>query len=156
MEKDLFRHMIQVGLVVSDLENTLDNFEKLLGIGPFRIVDYPPVDEPDCLRMYQGNPSDFTAKFCFFDFGNIELEIIQPLSGSSIWLDFLNEHGPGIHHLKFSMDHQQPARQHFEANGFQCVQEGAAVGKNKGKVWSYFDLQDKLPFCVEIMNEVIV
>lgn len=156
MEKDLFQKMIQIGLVVSDLDTTLKNFEQMLGIGPFRVVEYPPAGQSECMRIYHGEPSDFTAKFSFFDFGNIELEVIQPLSGHSIWHDFLEEHGPGIHHLKFSMDYQQPARQHLEAHGFRCIQEGAAVGKNTGKVWSYYDLQGSLPFCVELMNEVIV
>lgn len=155
MEDRLFHNVIQVGMVVSELEKTLDNFQKILGIGPFRIAEYPPKDDGACMREYQGEPADFTAKFCFFHFGNIELEVIQPLSGKSIWSDFLEEHGPGLHHIKFSMDRLEPARQRLEQEGFRCVQQGAAVGPNKGKVWAYYDLDGALPLCIEIMNEVI-
>lgn len=155
MTEKLFRNVIQIGMVVSDLEKTLTNFQNLLGIGPFRISEYPPKDDPNCMREYMGQPGDFTAKFCFFHFGNIELEVIQPISGHSIWSDFLEKHGPGLHHIKFSMDHLTPARKQLESNGFPCVQQGAAVGPNRGKVWAYYDMQDALPLCIEIMNEVI-
>lgn len=155
MDEQLFRNLIQVGMVVSDLDKTLEAFQSLLGIGPFRIAEYPPAGEENCLREYQGKPADFTAKFCFFHFGNIELEVIQPLSGDSIWSDFLREHGPGLHHLKFSMDRLEPARRQLEEHGFRCVQQGAAVGPNKGKVWAYYELQKDLPLCIEMMNEVI-
>ena len=83
------------------------------------------------------------------------LEIIQPLKGESIWRDFLQTHGPGIHHLKFSVDHLSPADEYLRGQGFACVQQGAAVGPNKGKTWAYYDLEGTLPLCIELMNEVI-
>ena len=116
MDELLFRNPIQVGMVVSNLDQTLEKFQSLLGIGPFRMVEYPP---------------------------------------AGIWSDFLREHGPGLHHLKFSMDRLEPARRQLEEHGFHCVQQGAAVGPNKGKVWAYYELQKDLPLCIEIMNEVI-
>ena len=33
------------------------------------------------------------------ELGNLYLEIIQPISGSSPYAEFLQEHGEGIHHL---------------------------------------------------------
>ena len=114
MDDLLFRNPVQVGMVVSDLDQTLEKFQSLLGIGPFRMAEYPPAGEEGCLREYQGKPADFTARFCFFHFGNIELEVIQPLTGNSIWSDFLREHGPGLHHLKFSMDRLEPARRQLD------------------------------------------
>lgn len=155
MKTELFRNVIQIGMVVEDLDKTLQTFESLLGIGPFRITDYPPAGEPDCQREYRGANADFTARFSFFHFGNIELAIIQPLKGESIWRDFLQTHGPGIHHLKFSVDHLSPADEYLRGQGFACVQQGAAVGPNKGKTWAYYDLEGTLPLCIELMNEVI-
>lgn len=54
MKTELFRNVIQIGMVVEDLDKTLQTFESLLGIGPFRITDYPPAGEPDCQREYRG------------------------------------------------------------------------------------------------------
>ena len=88
MDKTLFRNVVQVGMVVSDLDQTLEKFQSLLGIRPFRTVEYPPVGEEGCPREYRGKSGDFTARFCFFNLGGIELEVIQPLTGDSIWSDF--------------------------------------------------------------------
>ena len=71
---------IQIGLIVKDLEKTLENLQNIFGIGPFRIVDFPPKGHENIKMMYKGEDGNFTAKFCFFDFENIEFEIIQPLS----------------------------------------------------------------------------
>ena len=79
----------------------------------------------------------------------------RELKGESIWRDFLQTHGPGIHHLKFSVDHLSPADEYLRGQGFACVQQGAAVGPNKGKTWAYYDLEGTLPLCIELMNEVI-
>lgn len=155
MGEGTFRKVIQIGMVVEDLDKTLQAFEQLLGIGPFRVVEYPPADEPWCRREYKGQPADFTARFSFFHFGNIELEVIQPLEGESIWRDFLRTHGPGLHHLKFSVDRLEPADRFLRQQGFACGQQGAAVGPNKGKTWAYYDLDGALPLCIELMNEVI-
>lgn len=65
MKTELFRNVIQIGMVVEDLDKTLQTFESLLGIGPFRITDYPPAGEPDCQREYRGANADFTARFSF-------------------------------------------------------------------------------------------
>lgn len=157
MDETLFRNVVQVGMVVSDLDQTLEKFQSLLGIRPFRTVEYPPVGEEGCLREYRGKSGDFTARFCFFNLGGIELEVIQPLTGDSIWSDFLRDHGPGLHHLKFPVDRLEPARRQLEENGFRCVQQGAAAGPNKGRMWVYYEHepQKDLPLCIEIMNEVI-
>ena len=35
--------------------------------------------------------------------GTVELDLIQPMEGKTIWSDFLSERGPGIHHLRFNV-----------------------------------------------------
>ena len=104
---------------------------------------------------YKGTESKFTAKFCFFDLGNIELEIIQPLTGDTIWQDFLNEKGPGLHHIKFSVPSHEPTKKHFERNNIEISQRGSSVGKNAGKEWVFYDTDEKVGFAVELMNELV-
>ncbi len=153
--EEIFRRPIQVGIVVENLQVTLENLENIFGIGPFKVVDYPPQDGEEYLREYQGEKSDFTAKFCFFDLGNIELEIIQPLTGQSIWRDFLDEKGPGIHHLKFNLDRHDELRSYLENKGIKESQKGAAVGQNKGKTWLFYDTTDQIGFDIEVINQII-
>ena len=41
------------------------------------------------------------------------------------------------------------------SKGIEISQSGSPVGKNLGKVWEYYDLDDKLGFSIETMNEII-
>jgi len=153
--KDLFRNPIQIGLIVDDLEPLLKNLEEILGIGPFRIVDFPP-EGADVKMMYRGKPSNFKAKFCFFDLGNIELEIIQPLEGETVWGDYLKaNNGMGLHHIKFLVPEHEPVREYLEGKGIEISQMGSSVGKNAGKEWVFYNTEDIFGFAVEIMNSVV-
>jgi methylmalonyl-CoA/ethylmalonyl-CoA epimerase len=153
--KEVFRKPIQIGLLVDNLEEVLKNLEDIFGIGPFRIVEFPPSGYENVMRKYKGEDADFSAKFCFFDLGNIELEIIQPLSGKSIWRDFIDENGPGLHHIKFSVREHAPVREYLEGQGIEIEQMGASVGKNAGKEWVFYDTRNKIGFGIEVMNELI-
>ena len=152
--KELFSNLIQIGMITDDAETTLRNLEETLGMGPFRVVDYPPHDEPDCERYLFDVPADFTGKFCFFNCGNIEFEVIQPTGGENIWTDFLKKNkGPGLHHLKYMVQSHDEVREHFNRLGIKEVQSGASVGLNKGRSWSYYDTVDSIGFYTEVMNE---
>lgn len=98
--KDYFKNPIQIGVLVDDLESYLKKLESVFGIGPFRIAEYPPEGTAP-FREYRGKEGNFIAKFCFYHLGNIELELIQPISGDNIWREHIDKHGQGIHHLKF-------------------------------------------------------
>jgi len=153
--KEIFKKFLHVGVVVKDLERTLDTLTNVFGIGPFKIVDFPPKDTDEDVEMtYYGKPADFSAKFCFADMGNIELEIIQPISGKSVWFDFLEKHGEGIHHIKFLVSDLQETKQYLGEYNFELIQSGSAVGVNKGKTWAYFGTEDKIGFVIEVLNEL--
>lgn len=153
--KQYFRNPIQIGMVVEDLEGTMENLEKIFGIGPFRVVDFPPEGEENVKMQYHGRDSKFRAKFCFFDLGNIELEIIQPLTGDTVWGDFLREKGPGLHHIKFSVPTHDSTIECLTGQGIEISQMGASVGKNLGKEWLYYDTHDLIGFDIEMMNEIV-
>ena len=153
--KETFRNPIQIGMLVNDLETTLERLEKIFGIGPFRIVDFPPEGYDDVPREYKGVPGDFAGRFCFFDWGNIEFEVIQPTHGTSAWSDWLDEHGPGLHHIKFSVPTHALSREYLAENGIDILQKGASVGKNAGKEWVFYDTEDLIGFTIETMNEIV-
>ncbi len=153
--KELFKNLIQIGMIVEDLDSTLQNLEEIIGMGPFRVAEYPPADEPNCERTYYEKDGDYRGKFCFFNYGNIEFEVIQPLEGQNIWTDFLkNNNGYGLHHLKFLVEDHQEIKQYFDLKGIKRIQSGASVGINKGKSWAYYDTKEKLGFYIEVMNDL--
>jgi len=152
--KEIFKKFLHVGIVVRDLDKTLNNLTNIFGIGPFRIEEFPPKNDKDVKMTYHGEPANFSAKFCFAEIGNVEIEIIQPISGQSIWFDFLEKRGEGIHHLKFLVPGLEETEQYLHDNDLELTQVGSAVGPNKGRYWGYIDSEDQFGFVLEILTEL--
>lgn len=150
--KEIFVNPIQVGVIVNNLEGYLQKLNDVFGMGPFRINEYPPKGETP-YREYHGKSGNFVAKFCFYHLGNIELELIQPISGDSIWQDYIDKHGEGIQHIKFLVKDHKPVEKYLNDNGYKIYQQGAAVGPNKGRVWAFYDTYEDIGFDIELMNE---
>jgi len=150
--KPALKPCVQVGVVVKDLDRTIRALSEIFGLGPFRTITYPPADRKDIQRFYYGKPGNFSARMAFTDLGSIELEIIQPLAGESIWADFLREHGEGIHHIRFNVYDLDPVIQHLAQNGIGVGQMGS--GLRPGTTWANFDSQDKVGFIIEVMKAV--
>ena len=137
-------------MVVRDKEKLLQNMRDIFGAEPAQIA-HTLVDENS---LYYGEHGDFQAELIFYRFANIELEFVVPLSGKSIWQDFLDEHGEGIHHVLFNVISFEGAKEQMAQNGIPMIQQGSSIMKIPGVKWGYFDTLQKLPFMVEIKNAV--
>jgi methylmalonyl-CoA/ethylmalonyl-CoA epimerase len=150
----MFHDLKQIGVVVRDLDRTLEVLSEVFRIVPFRILYWPPEDRPDFVRVYHGQPADFTCRIAFARVGPIELEIIQPLEGKSIWSDFLDQHGQGIHHIRFNVQdiETQQVVDYLAGRGIEVSQTGS--GLRPGATWVCFDTDAKVGFCIEVTNTV--
>lgn len=145
---------MHVGIVVHNIEETLEKMSKIYELGAYRINAFPPenADRSEIQLMYKGQKTWFTARFCFMVIGNTELELIEPVDGESVWKDFLREKGEGIHHLKFEVESLNATMKAFKEMDVECMQYGSAVGPNAGKTWAYFDTTKELGYISEILN----
>ena len=86
----------QIGVVVEDLDSAVSFLEASFGLGPFRIevLETPNVWD-------RGQEKHIKARIGFAEMGQVELELIHIVKGDSVHLEFLREHGEGIHHLGF-------------------------------------------------------
>ena len=150
--KEMFGRFVQIGAVVPDLDKAVHYLTEVFGIGPFRVIDWPPAGRTDMNRFYYGEPAEFTARMAFAELGPVELELIQPVSGKSIWADFLNAKGGGLHHLRFNVDDVEPVRAYMAENGM--ISEQHASGIRPGTQWVNFSSEDKVGFVMEIMRVV--
>jgi methylmalonyl-CoA/ethylmalonyl-CoA epimerase len=144
-----FDRAIQVGVVVKDIDQTIKRLTELFGIGPFRVVDCPPPGREDG-QFYYGEPSRFRTRQAFADLGSIELELIEPLEGRTIWSDFLAERGPGIHHIRFNVPDQEALTAYLRGRGIGKTQEGTGI--REGSYWVNYDTQDLLGLVIEILQ----
>jgi hypothetical protein len=151
LPRDVFEQVVQIGVVVRDLDRSVKVLSEVFGIGPFnRVDDWPPPDRHDYELYYHGKPGDFTARMAFVDLGQVELELIQPLEGKSIWSDFLEEHGEGIHHIRFNATDHEPVIEYLAGQGIGVSQMGS--GLRPGTFWVNFDTEHSVGFTIEIMK----
>ena len=88
----------QLCIVVRNLRDTAAYYESVLGIGPFVFphIEYESV-------TYRGAPSNGYWEMAFAKLGSFELELACPVRPPSIYQDFLQEHGEGLHHVGFDV-----------------------------------------------------
>lgn len=147
MEKNgkAFESFLQVCTVVKDAKKAAETWEKVYGIGPWEIVH---ATEENCRgRKFHGvsipddEPHD--AIVAMSELGNLYLEIIQPISGSSPYAEFLQEHGEGIHHLAIRQnDRFVPLMQERGNEEIFSVWIG-------DKFYAYYDTRKDLGFITE-------
>lgn len=87
----------QVALVTKDLRKTIEMYYKMLGWGPWNVNVFEPPRHHH--TMLHGKPVHFTMTCAETRVGPIEFEVIEPLEGPSIYKEFLEEKGEGLHHM---------------------------------------------------------
>jgi catechol 2,3-dioxygenase-like lactoylglutathione lyase family enzyme len=118
--------IIQVAWVVEDI----DAAESLWG-GSFGVAKWTRIPDvhfgPDTCT-YRGKPSDHVAHVSMAYAGDLQLELIQPVSGESIYTEFLAAGGSGLHHVCFETDDMDASVTTAEQAGLPVLQEGSMAG----------------------------
>jgi catechol 2,3-dioxygenase-like lactoylglutathione lyase family enzyme len=112
---------IQIAWVTSDLDATETALTGLLGVRKW--VRIPEVHFAPDSCSYHGKPADFVASISLSYLGDMQLELIEPVSGENVYSDFLRESGPGLHHL--CMEAESPEQ--FAATLAEAAEHGAEV-----------------------------
>ena len=118
----------QIALVVRDLDAALERYVAV-GYGPFRVYDY---GRNLARRRYRGAEGTFSMLLAVTD-TSPQLELVQPVTGPSIYEDWLTERGEGLHHVGL-------------------VAEGD-FGPNHDGRFSYHDTQAALGMIVELVRD---
>ena len=125
----------QVGIVVRDIEKTVEAYWNTLGIGPWTITPWEPPLVHD--RKYHGKPSSAREKIAITQVGAVQLELVQQVEGDSIYKDFLEEHGEGLHHLNFLVDDVDHVAGLLEKEGFPSLQSACFGPPEHGGAFNY-------------------
>jgi catechol 2,3-dioxygenase-like lactoylglutathione lyase family enzyme len=120
---------VQIAWVTRDLDATEKALTSLLGAKRwFRVPDVH--FGPDSCT-YRGRPADFVAHISLSYAGETQLELIAPVSGESIYTEFLDTAGPGLHHVCIEAadpDGFDAALEAAENQGASVVQQGTMPG----------------------------
>ena len=91
--------LFQQAFVVADLDTAQRACAETLGCETF--VTLPPASLP---YRYRGDDVECALAIAFARSGNVQIELIQPVSGRGLHEEFLTARGPGAHHLGFLVD----------------------------------------------------
>jgi catechol 2,3-dioxygenase-like lactoylglutathione lyase family enzyme len=117
--------VVQVAWVTDDIDATERLLSEQFGVGSWtRIPDVEFGPETTTLR---GAPVAFTAHISLGYAGDLQLELIEPVSGPTIHAEFLDDHGPGLHHVCFEVDDMDVACRGAEAAGLSVLMRGSMM-----------------------------
>jgi catechol 2,3-dioxygenase-like lactoylglutathione lyase family enzyme len=136
-DPSLYRHVVQVGWVVKDLDSVVDYWQ-MLGLRNIHrdgIRDFPDV-------TYRGKKTPLKMKMAFGDIGGVQIEWIQPVEGHSVYNEFLSAHGDGVHHLAYQMPSSavmDQQIQYFQSRSVDVAQFGTWKGQKGAGRFAYLD-----------------
>ena len=105
----------QIGILVKeDPEELSKTWEKMLGIGPWRIHEIKYKDKPgETVRLF---------KLALADLGGVEIELAQPLSDGTYHKEYTDTHGnTGLHHMCFYVADVDAELENFVAQGAEVL-----------------------------------
>jgi hypothetical protein len=140
----------QVALLVENLDEAMENYWNLFGIGPWHVYTY---GKPLVKRMTRhGQPSEYKMRVGLAWLGPMRIELIEPLEGDTVYAEFIKEHGYGLHHLGILVEDVDAAIAQAEAAGFKMTQDGAGFGLDGDGHYAYLDTEDRIGATIELIE----
>jgi methylmalonyl-CoA/ethylmalonyl-CoA epimerase len=145
----------QVGIVVADLERAIAAHSRVLGIDDTAWRRATFGAESVAELTLRGSPVACTTRLAFAGNGP-EIELIEPVDGPSIYHEWLEERGEGIHHLAVVVGSLADATAAMVAAGFELTQCGTGFAPSGTGGFAYYDTAASLGYvleAVELPNE---
>jgi methylmalonyl-CoA/ethylmalonyl-CoA epimerase len=121
-----FAKLHHVGVVVKDINKAIAYFESL-GIGPFSAGPQRTFAVAFKGELH-GKPAEWTTTISNAQFGDVQLELLEPTRGNQALKESLDETGEGLHHIGFITDDLDSEIANFKKNGVGIWTKGAAAG----------------------------
>jgi hypothetical protein len=133
----------QTAFVVDDIEAAANEWVTTHGVGPWFLYNVS-VDE----TQFRGATVPMRARMGLAQSGGQQIELIQPdLDVPSVYTEFTNRGGTGVHHVCYWADIDR-ATSHFTAHGSDVVLEGVT---GNGSRFVYLSGSAGVPF-IEIVD----
>jgi catechol 2,3-dioxygenase-like lactoylglutathione lyase family enzyme len=115
----------QIAIVVHDIDDALEKYHRALGWGPWNVYEHKPPSLHD--TYVRGEPVEYTMIGAEAHVGGIDVELLQPVDGPSIYKEWLEEHGEGLHHvavMRPTPEESEDTMRHFAGLGADVLMEG--------------------------------
>jgi methylmalonyl-CoA/ethylmalonyl-CoA epimerase len=135
-KKSPFSNLHHIAIVVTNLEEAI-RFYGSIGIGPFE--DYPPLKE--YIRLDVPDEVGFqNLRIKVAQIGPIQLQLIQPGEGKSLYKEFLEMKGEGVYHLGFVVDDVDASEADLTTLGLGVLSRGR---RKDGSGFSYLNTVER-------------
>jgi catechol 2,3-dioxygenase-like lactoylglutathione lyase family enzyme len=100
MVEDALKQIVHMGFIVHDVDETVKKLADILGVKPWSIW----ILKPPFLRdtTVHGKNVRHGFKAAIATVGNAAIELLAPLEGESVYVEFLKQKGEGFHHIAFA------------------------------------------------------
>ncbi|MCA9907708.1 MAG: VOC family protein [Anaerolineae bacterium] len=138
----------QVGIIVHDIERTAQRYCEVFGFDMPEIMETSGFERSK--TTYNGQPSEATAKLAFFNAGQITIELIEPDEKPSVWREFLEQHGEGVHHVAFQVKDTKAVTGALAETGVGIAQQG--LYSDGSGIYTYVDAGPLLGTMFELLE----
>ncbi|BDX32151.1 lactoylglutathione lyase [Mycobacterium antarcticum] len=139
---------VQIAWVTRDLDATQSALTRLMGAKKW--VRMPDVHFGPDTCTHRGRPADFVANVSLSYAGDTQLEVIEPVRGESVYAEFLDTAGPGLHHVCIEaadVETFEAMVRDAERDGAPVLSQGVMPG---GMRFAYVSAADAGVPCLEI------
>lgn len=144
------KDIAQVALVVPDVEKYVKNLTDKFDCGPWHFYTY---GKPLVKRMTRkGKPCEYRMKVALGYIGRMRVELIQPLEGDTVYNEFIEKHGYGIHHLGILTDNMRESLREAEDAGLEMTMDGAGFGPDNDGHYAYLDTESLIGTTIELIE----
>ena len=150
------KRISQIGVVVWDLNKAVEKYKKHFGLTDWDYADISQVPVDMEINNRPGKLNINTARTEISD--GLYLELMQP-NGEGEFMDYLKEHGPGIHHFTFIMNDNKSefpkVMGALEEDGYEPFVRAKMVGVPEGMGMDlvFMDLREEMGSIIEFYNE---
>ncbi len=144
------RKIYQIAWVTRDLEKSMKAWVDNLKIGPWTVLTFTN----QSLKYLKVDDKTVTEPFKFLIgiswIGDMQLELIEPVYGPTIYEAFIQKHGEGLHHIKerITDDAIESVVQEYRDKGIGVTQ----TGQFETDFHYYLDTEPKVDFIYELGN----
>ena len=139
----------QIGIVVSNLNQALEAYTDGLGIQPW--VGWMYDQHLLTRRSFRGEEGRYTMRLAVHG-AKPQVELLEPIDGPSIFHEFLEARGPGLHHIAYFVPSFSAAEARLSRLGFPLVQTGGGHGLAGDGAFGYFDASAALGVYIECIE----
>ena len=132
LTNEVFNKLHHISIVVRDAEKAQKYYESI-GIGPW--VDYPPMKEYVKIDVPDEN-GFYNLKIKCVQIGPVQLQLVEPGKGDSLYRDHLEDKGEGVFHIGFEVNDIGKTDTEIEALGLNVLSSGR---RENGSGFSYLD-----------------